>query len=164
MPQGSSGEWHTGEVVSLCESYGFIRKDGARPDIFMHYDDVEGFEPQIGDRVSFELAADARFPDRQKAVAVEYSGRPRPETSPQIDEATAAGDGAAADAPATPTLVMGDDGTMYTLPQPEVPPPETIYAGTVSSFGANNTTYGFMTPRPGPGVDAMIQHERAVKF
>ena len=33
MPQGSSGEWHTGEVVSLCESYGFIRKDGARPDI-----------------------------------------------------------------------------------------------------------------------------------
>ena len=86
MPQGSSGEWHTGEVVSLCESYGFIRKDGARPDIFMHYDDVEGFEPQIGDRVSFELAADARFPDRQKAVAVEYSGRPRPETSPQTDE------------------------------------------------------------------------------
>jgi len=78
MPQGSSGEWHTGEVVSLCESYGFIRKDGERPDIFMHYDDVEGFEPQIGDRVSFELAADARFPDRQKAVAVEYSGRPRP--------------------------------------------------------------------------------------
>ena len=78
MPQVSSGEWHTGEVVSLCESYGFIRKDGARPDIFMHYDDVEGFEPQIGDRVSFELAADARFPDRQKAVAVEYSGRPRP--------------------------------------------------------------------------------------
>jgi len=132
MPQGSSGEWHTGEVVSLCESYGFIRKDGARPDIFMHYDDVEGFEPQIGDRVSFELAADARFPDRQKAVAVEYSGRPRPETSPQIDEATAAGDGAAADVDAaagaavtfvtdsasgtapstTPTLVMGDDGTM----------------------------------------------------
>ena len=144
MPQGSSGEWHTGEVVSLCESYGFIRKKGARPDIFMHYDDVEGFEPQIGDRVSFELAADARFPDRQKAVAVEYSGRPRPETSPQIDEATAAGDGAAVDAPATPTLVMGDDGTMYTLPQPEVPPPETIYAGTVSSFGANNTTYGFI--------------------
>ena len=80
MPQGSSGEWHTGEVVSLCESYGFIRKDGERPDIFMHYDDVEGFEPQIGDRVSFELAADARFPDRQKAVAVEYSGRPRPDT------------------------------------------------------------------------------------
>ena len=73
-----SGEWHTGEVVSLCESYGFIRKDGERPDIFMHYDDVEGFEPQIGDRVSFELAADARFPDRQKAVAVEYSRRPRP--------------------------------------------------------------------------------------
>ena len=51
-----SGEWHTGEVVSLCESYGFIRKDGARPDIFMHYDDVEGFEPQIGDRVSFGAA------------------------------------------------------------------------------------------------------------
>ena len=47
-------------------------------------------------------------------------------------------------APTTPTLVMGDDGTMYTLPQPEVPPPETIYAGTVSSFGANNTTYGFI--------------------
>ena len=23
MPQGSSGELHTGEVVSLCESYGF---------------------------------------------------------------------------------------------------------------------------------------------
>ena len=85
MPQGSSGEWHTGEVVSLCESYGFIRKKGARPDIFMHYDDVEGFEPQIGDRVSFELAADARFPDRQKAVAVEYSGRPRPETSPSTN-------------------------------------------------------------------------------
>ena len=41
MPQGSSGEWHTGEVVSLCESYGFIRKDGARPDIFMHYDEPE---------------------------------------------------------------------------------------------------------------------------
>ena len=81
MPQGSSGEWHTGEVVSLCESYGFIRKDGARPDIFMHYDDVEGFEPQIGDRVSFELAADARFPDRQKAVAVEYSApAPAPKT------------------------------------------------------------------------------------
>ena len=70
MPQGSSGEWHTGEVVSLCDSYGFIRisKDRKSDDIFMHYDDVS-FEPQIGDHVSFELATDARFPDRQKAVA-----------------------------------------------------------------------------------------------
>ena len=33
MPQGcSSGEWHTGEVVNLCEAYGFIRisKEAAR--------------------------------------------------------------------------------------------------------------------------------------
>ena len=73
MPQVSSGEWHTGEVVSLCDSYGFIRisKDRKSDDVFMHYDDVS-FEPQIGDHVSFELATDARFPDRQKAVAVEY--------------------------------------------------------------------------------------------
>ena len=50
MPQGSSGEWHTGEVVSLCESYGFIRKDGARPDIFMHYDDVRRRRPAPSSR------------------------------------------------------------------------------------------------------------------
>ena len=89
MPQNSSGEWHTGEVVNLCEAYGFIRinKDGKSEDIFMHYHDLHGFRPQIGDQVSFELATDARFPDRQKAVAVEYSRRPRPETSPQTDEA-----------------------------------------------------------------------------
>ncbi len=138
-----SGEWHTGEVVNLCEAYGFIRinkEDGKSEDIFMHYHDLHGFRPQIGDQVSFELAADAKLRDRKKAVAVESAGRPRPE----IDEAIAAGDGAAADAPTTPTLVMGDDGTMYTLPQPEVPPPETIYTGTVSSFGANNTTYGYI--------------------
>ena len=49
----------------------------------------------------------------------------------------------AADAPTTPTLVMGDDGTMYTAPAP--PPPETIYTGTVKSFGESNTgTYGFI--------------------
>ena len=37
MPQVSSGEWHTGEVVSLCESYGFIRisKDRKSDDIFV---------------------------------------------------------------------------------------------------------------------------------
>ncbi len=138
-----SGEWHTGEVVNLCKSYGFIRisKDGKSEDIFFYYGDVKGREPQLGDRVSFELAADAKCRDGKKAVAVEYSRRPRLETRPQTDEATAAG-GAAADAPTTPTLVMGDDGTMYTAPAP--PPPETIYTGTVSSFGANNTTYGYI--------------------
>ena len=55
MPQGSSGEWHTGEVVSLCESYGFIRKDGARPDIFMHYDDVEGCAAARGLRLRIDV-------------------------------------------------------------------------------------------------------------
>ena len=80
MPQGSSGEWHTGEVVNLCEAYGFIRisKDGKSEDIFMHYHDLHGFRPQIGDQVSFELATDAKLRDRKKAVAVEYSRRPRP--------------------------------------------------------------------------------------
>ena len=75
MPQGSSGEWHTGEVVNLCEAYGFIRisKDGKSEDIFMHYHDLHGFRPQIGDQVSFELATDAKLRDRKKAVAVEYS-------------------------------------------------------------------------------------------
>ena len=141
MPQGSSGEWHTGEVVNLCKSYGFIRisKDGKSEDIFFYYGDVKGREPQLGDHVSFELAADAKCRDGKKAVAVEYSRRPRLETRPQTDEATAAG-GAAADAPTTPTLVMGDDGTMYTLPHNRTSP--TVWKST----------------------DAMIQHERAVKF
>ena len=37
-----SGEWHTGEVVNLCKSYGFIRisKDGKSEDIFFYYGDV----------------------------------------------------------------------------------------------------------------------------
>ena len=95
-----SGEWRTGEVVNLCKSYGFIRisKDGKSEDIFFYYGDVKGREPQLGDHVSFELAADAKCRDGKKAVAVEYSRRPRMETRPQTDEATAAG-GAAADAP-----------------------------------------------------------------
>ena len=52
MPQGSSGEWHTGEVVNLCKSYGFIRisKDGKSEDIFFYYGDVKGREPQLGDQ------------------------------------------------------------------------------------------------------------------
>ena len=42
-----SGEWHTGEVVNLCKSYGFIRisKDGKSEDIFFYYGDVKGREP-----------------------------------------------------------------------------------------------------------------------
>ena len=78
-----SGEWHTGEVINLCKSYGFIRisKDGKSEDIFFYYGDVKGREPQLGDHVSFELAADARYPDRQKAVAVEYS-RPGDDGAP----------------------------------------------------------------------------------
>ena len=33
-----SGEWHTGEVINLCKSYGFIRisKDGKSEDIFFY--------------------------------------------------------------------------------------------------------------------------------
>ena len=44
-----SGEWHTGEVVNLCKSYGFIRisKDGKSEDIFFYYGDVKGREPQL---------------------------------------------------------------------------------------------------------------------
>ena len=78
-----SGEWHTGEVVNLCKSYGFIRisKDGKSEDIFFYYGDVKGREPQLGDHVSFELAADAKCRDGKKAVAVEYSRRPRLETT-----------------------------------------------------------------------------------
>ena len=81
-----SGEWHTGEVVNLCKSYGFIRisKDGKSEDIFFYYGDVKGREPQLGDHVSFELAADAKCRDGKKAVAVDITGPVRPTTSPRL--------------------------------------------------------------------------------
>ena len=65
---GNGGARHSGEVVYVCQSYGFIRKDGdsSSEDIFMHLVDVD-FEPKLRDRVSFELAT---FRDRPKAVEV----------------------------------------------------------------------------------------------
>ena len=49
MQPRMSGEWHTGEVVNLCKSYGFIRisKDGKSEEIFFYYGDVKGREPQL---------------------------------------------------------------------------------------------------------------------
>ena len=54
---GNGGARHSGEVVYVCQSYGFIRKDDDQKgdDIFVHLADVD-FEPKLRDRVSFELA------------------------------------------------------------------------------------------------------------
>ena len=92
MPQGSSGEWHTGEVVNLCKSYGFIRisKDGKSEDIFFYYGDVKGREPQVPDAlccpISMEImrdpviAADGHTYERAEIEAWFANNRTSPKT------------------------------------------------------------------------------------
>ena len=52
-----------------AQGYGFIRRDG-KPDIFIHYSDVSGkWRPDLGDKVAFDIEADAR--GRLRAVNVQ---------------------------------------------------------------------------------------------
>jgi cold shock CspA family protein len=61
----------TGRVVRVgCGAFGFIRPDDGTPDLFFHTRQVEGSEPEQGERVSFKRGRDGHGRPRADDVKV----------------------------------------------------------------------------------------------
>lgn len=75
MVQGKIVDWKTDR------GFGFIRPLNAGGDVFLHVSDIrhDGYEPQIGDAVSFSLKQDAH--GRPRAARAVIAGVPRPDRS-----------------------------------------------------------------------------------
>jgi len=63
----------TGKVAFFHDrkGYGFIESEDADDDVFFHMDDIEGGEPQEGDKFEFELEDTDRGPRAKNLSRVE---------------------------------------------------------------------------------------------
>lgn len=68
MPRGEIVDW------KADRGFGFIRPRGGGPDVFLHIRQVRppGYEPQVGDKVSYSLTQDDQ--GRHRAAAATISG------------------------------------------------------------------------------------------